>query len=394
MRIILTKLGNNQSAELEEIAKSAKNKEKKFIIKKDIPLRQPHFTLVNEKHVSKYKNRNLENQKNATLMSSQLNLRTEPSPKRSLNKPSLKSVNFAFPEISKKSNSNKAIIASNTLNNNSIENQKVSTNQVVSRKEVSIHLKKLAVNKYDNDKYNNDESKAKIITNNLPEEIANKNVASLKICEILKPETFKKLKDKFKKEEYVKANNFKVDEKHFRSVFEPSNLDKFNFQVSRDIERDNMNLIQYLHSKENVSHKLIEKLNNFDDNKLTKINRICQIFFHYENYEKKEKEKIKEKLKRYENTKRSEMKESVDKIGLDLRTVEDILKDYKTISKEAIKEIYRNKHNEFENKYWKHDIDKKHYAFNNCESKRNYNKMNNSISMKNDLTSKNSLNYV
>eukprot|EP00340_Litonotus_pictus_P007804 CAMPEP_0170523452 /NCGR_PEP_ID=MMETSP0209-20121228/8866_1 /TAXON_ID=665100 ORGANISM="Litonotus pictus, Strain P1" /NCGR_SAMPLE_ID=MMETSP0209 /ASSEMBLY_ACC=CAM_ASM_000301 /LENGTH=243 /DNA_ID=CAMNT_0010811533 /DNA_START=342 /DNA_END=1069 /DNA_ORIENTATION=- len=213
-------------------------------------------------------------------------------------------------------------------------------------------MKKLAVSKFDNDKYNSEETGSNIIGINLPDDMTKKYVNSLKIQEILKPDTFEKLKTKFQKDDIIKSSNYKVDEQHFRSVFEPSNIDKFNMQLSKDIERDKVNLIKYLHSKKEVSHKLIEKLNTFDDSKLTKINRICKIYFHYENYERIAKEKIKDKMKENDQSKKLLVKEVVSDIGKDLRRFDNILNQYPKKDEFLIKKAYREKHSQFEGKYW------------------------------------------
>lgn len=225
--------------------------------------------------------------------------------------------------------------------------------QIISHKEIKVHMKKFVVNKADQDKYNllDDNKKSNIISNDLPKGIINKNVSSLKINEILKPSTLQSLKDDFEKTEIVKSNLNKVDEQHFRSVFEPSNKNKFRAQLEKNIERDKTNLIKYLHSKDNVSKLLIEKLSSLDEGKISKMNRICKIYFHYENFDKRAREKIKEKLEDADKMKKKSIQQNVDLLGKNLTEGDIILKQYKN-KKVHNKKAYEDIHHFFKVKYW------------------------------------------
>lgn len=337
MRIILTKFGNKQVSELEDL-----NQTKKPLKKS----KRNNYSIPEDESFNGMNSRN----KNGEEV-------YEPKTKRDINLNTsnlkVKEVKFTTTKTEQNKSSFPNIFGLNRDNSKSTILKSNDKGNIISRKHINIQLKKPNVTKNDIDKYILDETKTNIISKDLPEDIANKHVASLKIHEILKPITYVKLKDKFKHEEFVKSNLFKVDEKHFRSVFEPSNIDKFNAQVSRDIDRDNINLIKYLHSKDEVSQKLVEKLHSFDDSKLTKINRICKIYFHYENYEKKAKEKIKEKLKGFEESKKMHIKKVVNELDDNLKTFSNILNDYPEKSEKTKKKIYRDKHYEFQVKYWK-----------------------------------------
>lgn len=255
------------------------------------------------------------------------------------------------------------------LNNNSKLFQ--TQPQVISRKEVKINLKKITVSKSDQDKYNrntyqidsiNDsQHKTNIISDDLPIGIINKNVLSLKVNEILKPTTLTNLKQGFERSEIIKSNLFKVDEQHFRSVFEPSNRKKFQIQLSKEIERDKTNLIKYLHSKEDISKLFIERLSKLDDNKLTKMNRICKIYFHYENFDRKEKQRIKEKLEEAEKVKKREVANVVNSLSETLKMGESVVKGYKHIKLKNVK-AYEDIHHFFKVKNWSKLNNKRLYS--------------------------------
>lgn len=223
---------------------------------------------------------------------------------------------------------------------------------VISHKAVNVHVKKLSVNKHEQDKYNEGQNlKPNLISHDLPVTINNKNINSLKVTEILKPAAVDKLKEAFERHEHVKSNLNRVDEQHFRSVFEPSNKNKFKSQLEKEIERDKVNLIKYLHSKDQVSLKLIEKLSGLNESKLTKMNRICNIYFHYENFDKKTKEKIKEKLKEADNAKKQDIQHNVDSIGESIKEGLKLLSKYKNKSTVNTK-AYENLHQMFKLQHW------------------------------------------
>lgn len=149
-----------------------------------------------------------------------------------------------------------------------------------------------------------DENKPVIICKDLPKDIQSKNLTHLKIKEILKPSTIKNIKAKIIEEDKVKSNLYKLDENNFRTVFKPKIADDFRSKISKTISRENINIIKYLHNKEDLNYNLLEKLSLLDDKEINKINRICKIYFHYENSEIQNRNKIKEILKTMENEKK------------------------------------------------------------------------------------------
>ena len=250
--------------------------------------------------------------------------------------------------------------SSNLVNNKSIIEEDY---PIISKSTVKVRVKKLNINKTEHDKYNdmiynfnqfnnnNNNNNFSLIASDMPKGISDKNNLSLKIKDILKPQTLNKLKSDFKRQEYIKSNNYKLDENNFRSSYEPSNENKFKSQLSKEIERDKNNLIKYLHSKQQISSKLIEKLANYDKNKITKINRICKIFFHYENNEKLVKDKVKEKLSKYNNEKNKQIQLNIDNIGHLIKNGNKIIDNYKKPNLKNIK-AYADIHHFFKINNW------------------------------------------
>lgn len=198
-----------------------------------------------------------------------------------------------------------------------------------SKERYNLKLKRIHLNKQDNDKYMKDENKPVIICKDLPKDIQSKNLTHLKIKEILKPSTIKNIKAKIIEEDKVKSNLYKLDENNFRTVFKPKIADDFRSKISKTISRENINIIKYLHNKEDLNYNLLEKLSLLDDKEINKINRICKIYFHYENSEIQNRNKIKEILKTMENEKKVSIKQSINKLESNLAEVEKILSTYK-----------------------------------------------------------------
>ena len=343
MRIIITKTGGNEVSDLVNPKNTNKKDNKPHLSNKNLELKSKEYLKTNIKFNHNDSEEKLETLRSKHTQNSGRNIQSTD--------------NF--------------VKTSNNLNNTKETFSQSKYKNVISHKSVNLQLKKLAVSKNDNDKYNHDETKKNIIGSDLPEEINNREVASLKISEILNRKAYEKLKNKFDFDETVKGNLHKLDEKHFRSVFEPSNVDKFNAQLNKDIDREKVNLIKYLHSKQEISQKLIEKLNKFDEAKLTKINRICKIYFHYEHNDKKQKEKVKEKMKEIDESRRAKPKVLKNQIESNLKQFDEILADYPTLDKQLYKKVFRDKHSEFESKYWANLEDKTYIKPLNTENKIN-----------------------
>lgn len=97
---------------------------------------------------------------------------------------------------------------------------------------------------------------------------------------------------------------------------------------------------------------LIKKLSSLDEGKISKMNRICKIYFHYENFDKRARERIKEKLEDADKMKKKSIQQNVDFLGRNLTEGDNILRGYKNKKIHNTK-AYEDIHHFFKLKYWK-----------------------------------------
>lgn len=115
---------------------------------------------------------------------------------------------------------------------------------------------------------------------------------------IIAPENYEKLKrdiqirkeEQLKKSKQVIGNNFRT------SVQSDPNIE-FSRCSRREIGANNRNLIEYLNTDSTISSSYLEKLAKYDDNRIRKLNKICQKAFYYRNQEEMIRGSIKKKLK-------------------------------------------------------------------------------------------------
>ena len=145
--------------------------------------------------------------------------------------------------------------------------------------------------------------------------------SSFPIKYVIKPESYKKLEKDVKiKEESLKTRNKELNENCFRSqVFEdPKKI--FDKNSSKEIFAENRNLIMYLNSDDTISNKYMEKLNKYNEERIKKLNKICQSAFYYRDQGAVIEKFIKQKLRsdavqtsEYYKEKLEEMKNNLEK---------------------------------------------------------------------------------
>jgi hypothetical protein len=93
-----------------------------------------------------------------------------------------------------------------------------------------------------------------------------------------------------------------------------------------------------------------------DEEKINRVNKICQIVFHNEERASLFKDTIKERLIIHKNKDKVEYKRYLDRMGQNVKNSEKILMNYsKSIDK---RERYKDIHNEIVKNYWvKNNVD-------------------------------------
>jgi hypothetical protein len=258
--------------------------------------------------------------------------------------------------------------------------QKLTSEDIVSSKVISIKQKKLNIPKNITDRYNStSDSKTNFIlpTLTLPKfkeknsnnfnmtgsVISNNNNFNtttnfsqnrndLTFRDILPDNTYLNLKTKLEKEKKLKDRLSRIDENQFRTIFgQKTKPEKLDDMLKKNINTDKINLIKYLNEKNNISDVLIKKLSEYSEDKINKVNKICQIVFYNEERSKIYKERIKERINVIQNKEKTEYKTCIESLGDGLNEVSDIFKEYK--KPENRREKYRDIHYETVNKFWR-----------------------------------------
>lgn len=261
---------------------------------------------------------------------------------------------------------------SDLLSKLEMDQTNISIDELAKAKEVQIKQKKVSMPKNVTDRYNTDTKNiisTKIITNstlpikkteyNSTIDSNSANTARLKfpIKDILTDTSYKNLKSNLIKEKILKDKNARIDDTKFRTIYENKNyIEKLEQKLAREINPDRINLIKYLNEKKNISEVLINKLYQYDEEKINRVNKICQIVFHDEERSKMYQGLLNERLIVMKNKKKVDYKNSIETMGREMKGIASILKGYeKTVNN---KERYRDIHNDIVKNYWrKYNVD-------------------------------------
>lgn len=271
---------------------------------------------------------------------------------------------------------------------------KISAEDLLTSKVISIKQKKLNIPKNVTERYNSDNKNSFILPSvTLPKFKDHSNMNNLSMNnynstfnttnginaqrqlfsfrDILNDDTYVNLKKKLTKDRKVKDRLSRVDETKFRSTFgEKSEIENLDNMLSRNINPDRINLINYINKKNDLSDVLIKKLVEYSEDKINKANKICQIVFHNEERSHLFKERINERIQAKQNREKTEYKTTIEDMGNEIKSQSNILRDYEhNVNK---RERFRDIHNEMVNKFWRkykvQRFDKKSSSMNKTQS--------------------------
>ena len=143
--------------------------------------------------------------------------------------------------------------------------------------------------------------------------------SSYPIKYILNPLSYKKLENDVKTKISLLKRGKKLTEDNFRSMVYEDPKKIFDKNNSFEIHAENRNLIMYLNNDETISNSYIAKLNKYNNERIKKLNKICQSAFYYKDQGVIINNYIKQKLKNdaiqvsdYYKNKLGEMKKDLE----------------------------------------------------------------------------------
>jgi len=177
------------------------------------------------------------------------------------------------------------------------------------------------------------------------------------IKDVLNEESYNFLKTNYQKQQKMKDRLSRVDETKFRSVYKDKNyLEKLEEKLNNKIDPDKLNLLKYLNERKQIGEIFLDKIVTYDEERVNKMNKICQIVFHNEENAELMKGIIKEKLKIFKNKEKIEYKSKIESMGRNIENISELLKNYDRKIKKQDK--YKDLHKDML-KYWKnHNIEK------------------------------------
>jgi hypothetical protein len=184
---------------------------------------------------------------------------------------------------------------------------------------------------------------------------------SIPLKYIIEDSTKKNMEDKLNYREKMKQKLFNLNEVKFRTPYSKNRKnDDFERSLNFQIQPNHINLIQYINSDRNLNDRFIGKLSKYDDAKLKKINKLCQVILHNKKEEEVFREKVKNRLQYVKSTVGKDSESVLQAASKNLLKINEITNDY-YINQSLInrKERVKQIHSDIKREYWdKYKLDR------------------------------------
>ena len=185
-------------------------------------------------------------------------------------------------------------------------------------------------------------SKPKVIP--MKKEVIN---SKIKIKELFSPSTYHKFSEDFIRDEKEKRIDEVLTPDHFRSIYHEK---KYSILCMKDIlnstiKRDRTNIIKYYQQKELISPLSVKNLSKYDEERMMKLNKVCQILLHNQENKKKFQERIDKKITVKEREIKMTSSKSMSDMTREMNMTQKILgkyqkkKDNTPLLKQFVKEM-------------------------------------------------------
>ena len=327
-----------------------------------------------------------------------------------INENNYSSSNFKLPDLLR-SSSTPSINNNNYSKLTSLQNQKkTNDSSILSQlnldenknkfkgKLLKLHLTKLNIPENQSNLYLQDKLTESSIINqktNIFSSINQNNLSNIKknkysLAEIINENCFNNLNKKISAEIDMKKSNILYSNQNLRKYKNYNYIfNDINEQKKREIDAKNSNLILYLMKKKNITKNLLNKLSKYNDNKLTKLDKMSLKILNLENKEVERKLFVEKYLKSINKKEISEYKNNLNIMKSKLFFSRNKILDYKDKFQpvKSKKLIYIPLFLEFEKKYWqKNNNYSRFYHKNNLNKSKSTNDLMNDINdYKNNL---------
>lgn len=171
--------------------------------------------------------------------------------------------------------------------------------------------------------------------------------SKIKIKELFSPSTYHKFSEDFIRDEKEKRIDEVLTPDHFRSIYHEK---KYSILCMKDIlnstiKRDRTNIIKYYQQKELISPLSVRNLSKYDEERMMKLNKVCQILLHNQENKKKFQERIDKKINVKEREIKMRSSKSMSDMTREMNMTKKILgkyqrkKDNTPLLKQLVKEM-------------------------------------------------------
>lgn len=181
---------------------------------------------------------------------------------------------------------------------------------------------------------------------------------SYKMKEIINDAALDNIKNNIIYDVTMKNRLTNVVQTNFRSPFltPDEKLIDIESALDKKIKSDKANIIQYLNSKNCLSPKFIKSLSNYDEEKILRLNKICQRVINQEGRDEDLKLKINGVIENMHMIQKAEYKRQMSMMEIEVKNIKNICEKY---PKRNNKEKYENLLFDIKKKYWdKFNVDK------------------------------------
>lgn len=181
---------------------------------------------------------------------------------------------------------------------------------------------------------------------------------SYKMKEIIPDKAIDNIKNHIISDVKMKNRLTNVMQTNFRTPFltPDDRLIDIEEALDKKIKSDKANIIQYLNSKSCLSPKFIQSLSNYDEEKIVRLNKVCQRVFNQDNKDNDLKMKINGIIENMHVYQKAEYKKQMGQMEKEVSGIKNICEKY---PKRDNREKYETLLHEIKKRYWdKLNVDK------------------------------------
>lgn len=238
-------------------------------------------------------------------------------------------------------------------------------------KKIKITPKKLLIPKEQSELYDNDKTAESHIvrqTNDILSPLESKKVQfnqdslpklqnSYSLKEIINEDCFKQLNKKLIQDKFDSTHDILFDNKNFTNLREDSKrnniFDKVEKEKNTKIDCTHSSLIEYLINRKKVSVGMLNILSSYNEDKMYKLNKICQRILVDTKEEKNILDDIKNKIINDKIKEKEYFRKKLNSMNKELKDSKKTIQDFKYKKlKDSHKLIFKEIHKDFKKKYW------------------------------------------